>query len=277
MTTLRRRIAGALVVGATAVALPSMASAHTDTDVVAVPAGEPATVTLRPQHGCAGSPTIAVSVRAPVPDAVAEDVDGWTATSAPDGQGRTVLEWSGGSLPSDQPGAFPIEFVAPDTVGELLTFPAVQTCENGDELPWISGDPADEFPAPRLLILPPGSEPAATIDDVPLDAPGRDQITAVVDVDNPGSTTLPTTPDSTGPAPTTVPTTELPTTAAPTTELPTTGPASTDTADTTLGLDTTATAADSDSGSTSTVWIAIGVIVFVAIALAAILAARRRG
>ena len=115
----------------------------------------------------------------------AEDVDGWSVSSTQDDQGRTVVEWTGGSLPPDQPGAFPIEFVAPDAVGELLTFPAVQTCANGEELPWISGDPASEFPAPRLLILAPGSQPAATIDDVPLDAPGRDQIIAVVDVDNP--------------------------------------------------------------------------------------------
>ena len=261
---------------------PSIASAHTDTDVVAVPAGEEATVTFRPQHGCAGSPTIAVSVRAPVADAVAEAVDGWTATSTPDDQGRTVLEWTGGVLPSDQPGAFPIEFVAPDTVGELLTFPAVQRCENGDELPWISGDPTDEFPAPRLLILAPGSEPAATIDDVPLDAPGRDQLTAVIDVDNPGSTTVPSTPESTAPASTAPPTTTA-TSSAPATEAPTssadettTEPDVSDTADTTLGLDTNPADGAGDDGSTSAVWIVVGVIVFVAIAAAAILAARRR-
>ena len=69
----------------------------------------------------------------------------------------------------------------------LLTFPAIQVCENGEELAWISGDPADEYPAPRVLVLPPGSEPAATLDDVPLDAPGRDQLVAVVDVDNPNA------------------------------------------------------------------------------------------
>ena len=150
----------------------------------------------------------------------AEDVDGWSVSSTQDDQGRTVVEWTGGSLPPDQPGAFPIEFVAPDAVGELLTFPAVQTCANGEELAWISGDPATEFPAPRLLILAPGSEPAATIDDVPLDAPGRDQITAVIDVDNPGRRPCLRLPRRLLPRPT------APATTAPATTGPaTTGPA----------------------------------------------------
>ncbi len=203
MTTITARLSRVLaalaVVSVPTIVVASSASAHTDTDLVAVPAGEDTTVTFRPQHGCGDSPTIAVSVRVPVAGAAAEDVDGWSVSSTPDDQGRTVVEWTGGSLPPDQPGAFPIEFVAPDAVGELLTFPAVQTCANGEELPWISGDPASEFPAPRLLILAPGSQPAATIDDVPLDAPGRDQITAVVDVDNPAATTLPPAPTSAAP------------------------------------------------------------------------------
>ncbi|MET0662440.1 MAG: DUF1775 domain-containing protein [Ilumatobacteraceae bacterium] len=286
MTTITARLSRILaalaVVSVPTIAAASSAWAHTDADLVAVPAGEDTTVTLRPQHGCGDSPTIAVSVRVPVPGAVAEDVDGWSVSSTQDDQGRTVVEWTGGSLPPDEPGAFPIEFVAPDTVGELLTFPAVQTCANGEELPWISGDPTSEFPAPRLLILAPGSQPAATIDDVPLDAPGRDQITAVVDVDNPAATTLPPAPASPAPGPTasastaSAPTGPATTGAPATTEPATTAPVSTATGDTTLGLDTSTSDAEGDDGSTSTVWIVGGVIAFVAIAVTAILAARRR-
>ena len=171
----------------------SAASAHTEPDHVAVPAGAEATVSLKPAHGCGESPTVAVSIRAPVAGAEAGVVDGWTATATPDDEGRTVLEWTGGTLPADEEGAFPVTFTAPETVGELLTFPSIQRCENGEELAWISGDPADEFPAPRVLVLPPGSAPAATIDDVPADAPGREQLTAVVDIDNPDATTTTTT------------------------------------------------------------------------------------
>jgi periplasmic copper chaperone A len=184
------------------------AAAHTESDVVAVPAGSEATVTLRPTHGCGESPTVAVAIRAPVAGAVAGDVAGWTATASPEGSAQTVLTWSGGSLPATEPGAFPVTFTVPATPGVLLTFPAVQTCADGEELAWISGDPRADNPAPRLLVLPAGSEPAESIDDVPPDAPGRDQLTAIVDVDNPSATTTtappPTTaPPTTGPAPTT--------------------------------------------------------------------------
>ena len=180
--------------------------AHTDSDLIAVPAGAEAVVKLKPTHGCDGSPTIEVAIRAPLEGATAIDVEGWTATSTPDGKGNTVLEWKGGSLPADQTGEFPIEFVAPDTPGELLTFPSIQTCENGEELAWISGDPGAEFPAPRILILPAGFEPASELDQIAVDAPGRDQLSQVVDVDNPDAaettTTAPGAETTTAPTPT---------------------------------------------------------------------------
>jgi uncharacterized protein YcnI len=180
----------------------SVAAAHTESDLVAVPAGAPATVTLKPTHGCGESPTVEVAIRAPVAGATAGAVEGWTTSQTDDGQGNTILEWTGGVLPATEVGAFPVSFTAPDAVGELLTFPSIQTCEDGAELSWISGDPEAEFPAPRLLVLPAGSEPATSIDDVPADAPGRDQITAIVDIDNPAAeTTVPAeTTTTAGPA-----------------------------------------------------------------------------
>ena len=186
-----RRITGALARGAAlSLAGAPSASAHTQADLVAVPAGTQTTITLRPTHGCGGSPTVEVAIQAPVAGAVAGEVAGWTATSEPDGRGNTVLEWSGGVLPDGEDGAFPVTFTAPATVGELLVFPSVQECENGETLSWIDGDPASEYPAPRLLILAPGSEPATSIDQVPADAPGRELLTGIIDVDNPsGSTT----------------------------------------------------------------------------------------
>jgi LPXTG-motif cell wall-anchored protein len=136
-------------------AISTTASAHTESDLMAVPAGAMATVTLKPTHGCDDSPTVEVAIRAPVEGAVAGAVDGWTATQAEDGEGNTILEWTGGVLPSSETGAFPVSFTAPDGVGELLTFPSIQV------------------------------EPAETIDDVPADALGPEQLTAIVDVDNP--------------------------------------------------------------------------------------------
>lgn len=192
MRTSPRRLASIVVIAAAAVSLSSgEASAHADADVVAVAAGEEATINFRPNHGCDGSPTIEVAVRVPVSGATGGDVEGWTSTAEPDGEGRTVVEWTGGSLPDDVTGAFPVTFEVPDTVGELLLFPAVQTCENGDEWSWLNGDPASDNPIPRLLVLAPGSPSAASIDQVPQGAAGRELLTAVVD-------TTPTTTTTAG-------------------------------------------------------------------------------
>jgi uncharacterized protein YcnI len=193
----RRRVA--LPVAGLALAFAGLAAgagpaaAHTGADVIAVPAGEQVTIHLRPEHGCGESPTVDVAVRAPVAGATAGEVPGWTATATPDGEDRTVLEWKGGSLPADQEGEFPVSFTAPDQVGELLLFPAVQTCEDGQELAWISGDPEGDYPAPRLLILPAGREAADALDEVPPDAPGREKLTQVIDVATPTTTAAPTT------------------------------------------------------------------------------------
>lgn len=244
----------ATVVGACLLAVP--AAAHTESDVVAVPAGEAATVKLKPTHGCDGSPTVTVTIQAPVEGATAVDVEGWTATATPDGDDTTVLEWTGGSLPADQTGEFPVEFpvefTAPDTPGMVLTFPSIQTCDNGEELFWISGDPADEFPAPRVLILSAGSAPAATIDDVPADAPGRNQLVEIVDVDNPDATEETPTPEAASPETTTA---ESPdTTTAGDDQVAAPLPSS--------GGEEPADESD-DGGTSSAFWIAIFVAVFV--------------
>lgn len=182
------RPAVAILVSLLLLAFASPALAHTETDLVAAPAGSEATVTFRPTHGCGGSPTVTVRIRVPLEGVAAGEVDGWTATTEADGSDNTVVSWEGGSLASDEAGAFPVSFVVPDLPGELLLFPAIQLCANGEELAWISGDPGADNPAPRLLVLPEGFEPASSIDEVPADAPGRDLLQEVVDLDNPAST-----------------------------------------------------------------------------------------
>jgi uncharacterized protein YcnI len=185
MTSVQTRIAAGVLVATAAVIAPAaIASAHTETDVVAVPAGSTATVTFEPEHGCDDSPTVDMKVQAPVAGATAIDKAGWQASSTADASGNTVLEWSGGSQPAHEPGAFQVRFTVPDEVGTLLAFPAVQTCANGAQETWIETDPGADQPAPQLLVLAADSQPAATIDDVPEDAPGRDQLAALAAEDN---------------------------------------------------------------------------------------------
>lgn len=194
---LRLGLITAALAAATTLLLPVGASAHADADVIAVSAGEQATINFRPNHGCGESPTTEVAVRVPVAGATGGDVEGWTWTAENDGAGRTVVEWTGGSLPTDVTGSFPVTFQVPDQVGELLLFPAVQTCENGEELSWLNGDPESDNPVPRLLILAPGSEEAVSIDEIPQDGPGRDLLTAVVDTEPTTTTTAPPASTST--------------------------------------------------------------------------------
>lgn len=202
---------GAALAAVSALAFATPVAAHADADVVAVAAGEQATVNFRPNHGCGASPTTEVAVRVPVAGATGGEVEGWTSTSKDDGEGRTVVEWTGGSLPTDVTGAFPINFTVPDRAGELLLFPAVQTCENGEDWSWLNGDPESDNPVPRLLILPAGSPEAVSIDEVPLDAPGRDLLTAVVDTE---PTTTTSTTSTTAPAAESTTTGAAPTTTA---------------------------------------------------------------
>ncbi len=282
----RRRLATAAAATAAgaiiALAPAAILSAHTEASAVAVPAGSTATVTFAPEHGCGESPTVAVRIQAPVAGATAEAVDGWTASATADGAGHTVLEWTGGSLPADEAGAFPVEFLVPDAVGTLLAFPAVQRCADGQELAWIGTAPGDEFPAPQVLVLAAGSEPAATIDDVPADAPGRELLVALAasESDDDAAAPAPTTAAPTTAAVTTTaaPTTAAPTTAAPATtaapttsraaSTPTTGPPATAAAPTTT--------AGGDGGSATGWIVAVVVAVLVVGGVAIAIVLRRR-
>jgi uncharacterized protein YcnI len=275
-----RRAVVALAAAAIAALPVGPAGAHTETDLVAVPAGSSAEVALRPTHGCGDAATVEVRIRAPFEGATAGDVDGWVTSATPDGEGNTVLAWTGGTLPTDETGAFPVRFDVPDEPGRLMLFPAVQRCENGEELAWISGDPTSEYPAPRVLILPAGTDPAATIDDVPADAPGREQLVAIVDVDAPGAAATTVEPTTTS-----APQADATTTAA---ETATTTPATTapDTATTAApGQTVPATSADQadvtdDDGDGGSAALGIGIALLVAAVLGVVAAlvvrARRR-
>jgi uncharacterized protein YcnI len=280
----RRAGAGVLTLaGAIGIAVVPSAvlSAHTAASAAAVAAGSEAVVSFRPEHGCDEAATVGVRVQAPVPDAQARAVEGWTATATPDGAGNTVLEWTGGRLPTDQAGNFPVELVVPDAVGTLLAFPAVQRCENGEELAWIGTAPGDRYPAPQVLVLPAGSPPAATLDEVPADAPGRDLLVALAAA--PVVEDAPAAAPTTQPAATSVPVTAasaVATTAAAATTTPATSAPAASTvpaAPTTAAPTTTAVVDDEDGGGSAAGWVIAVVVAVVVIAGAVAVAARRRG
>lgn len=139
-------------------ALAAPAAAHVDavTDEPAEPGAE-ITLGLNFQHGCAGSPTIAMAVEMP------EQVDVATVEPVADGEwsaqvdGR-VVEWTDGRpIPDGQEHTFEVRLTLPDTSEETLYFPTIQRCQDG-EYDWIQvpagdGDPQElEQPAPHLTL-----------------------------------------------------------------------------------------------------------------------------
>jgi uncharacterized protein YcnI len=162
-----RLVASVLTATVVAVLLGAgAASAHIDPSPPAVEAGTLATVEFGVEHGCSGSPTVALDIEVPVEitDAAPVTKSGWDSTI----NGR-VITFSGGPLAADTPDSFAISFTAPGTPGTLL-FPTVQKCVDG-ETSWISvtkpGEPEPEHPAPALKVTagPPTSDELAPPED----------------------------------------------------------------------------------------------------------------
>lgn len=123
---------------------------------------------LRVPHGCEGSPTVRLRLRAPrVVKAIRpEPKEGWAIVVSVQGGAHEVV-WSG-RLPAGETGAFAFSFDLEPGVkaGDVLYFPVVQECEKGVSR-WIdvkgrpSADARDDeeqdesaSPAPSLRLLP---------------------------------------------------------------------------------------------------------------------------
>jgi uncharacterized protein YcnI len=183
----RRRLAAALGLAAgIAVLAAGPAGAHIHTDPEEAAAGSHLTVGFEIEHGCDGSPTVELSLEIPagVNDAVAEPLPGWTSSVE-----SGVARWTGGSLPDDSPGVFPLTMTLPAEAGPLA-FKMIQRCTVGS-LEWIEdeveGQPEPEHPAPILEVT--AADPASTTTEPPsTTTPGSTE---------PPSTTNPIPPTST--------------------------------------------------------------------------------
>ena len=133
------------------------AGAHVEPTVTEAPAGSRAELGFTIEHGCAGSPTVAVAMRMPAEVEGVQPVGlpGWTLTTEPRADAEIdVVEWSGGPLPDAEALTFTVSVGLPVTPGATLLFPTVQTCEVG-ELAWIStggGETEADNPAPRIVL-----------------------------------------------------------------------------------------------------------------------------
>ncbi len=64
------------------------------------------------------------------------------------------VTWSGSRIGAGEFMEFGVSFQVPETVGEDLLFPAIQTYSDGEVVRWIDPDPEAEFPSPRVTVLP---------------------------------------------------------------------------------------------------------------------------
>lgn len=169
---LGRRVAvGATVALGGVAMLSGVASAHITPQDPEGPAGGYMTTAFKVGHGCDGSPTTKIEIK--IPDGVLsvapQPIDGWELTTTKktldppvDSNGTKITEtvgtvtWAGGNLPADQLQMFWLSMKLPDgKVGDVLSFPVVQTCATG-ETDWIEiakpGEDEPEHPAPTITL-----------------------------------------------------------------------------------------------------------------------------
>lgn len=154
--------------------LAGSASAHVTITPSDTAAGAYTVLTISNGHGCEGSPTTEITVSMP------EQINAVTPTRNPlydvtkqvvtldepltDAHGNTVTErvesvvyTARTPLPDGYRDAFELSLQLPETPGETLVFPIIQTCEEG-ETPWVEvptegQDPEElERPAPTVTI-----------------------------------------------------------------------------------------------------------------------------
>jgi periplasmic copper chaperone A len=68
------------------------------------------------------------------------------------------VTWSGGVIKPGEFDEFGVSFRVPETPGESLLFPSIQTYSNGEIVRWIDPDPEAETPAPQVEVLEPPAE-----------------------------------------------------------------------------------------------------------------------
>jgi uncharacterized protein YcnI len=150
MHTPRRATVVALIAAGALVSAIGPAAAHVEPDPTTVKPGTAVTIAFTPEHGCDQSPITKMTFRIPkgAQSARPEPKDGWATKATGTTVGKKIT-FSGGSMPSDDTDAFSISFTAPKDKS-LLTWKAIQTCEDGVER-WIEG-PDGDFPAPVVRV-----------------------------------------------------------------------------------------------------------------------------
>lgn len=160
-----RRLTAAAVTALLALTFAGLAAAHVEVQQTSAPPGDLAPVTIQVPNESDTASTTSVAVQ--IPEGVAivrvDPKPGWKYALAkeklanPSTSGdlnaaervKTVT-WTGKIAPGEFT-TFSVLIATPDTPGETLTFPTVQTYDDGKVSRWI-GDESSEEPAPEIAI-----------------------------------------------------------------------------------------------------------------------------
>lgn len=184
----RLAVVGTATLGVTALIVlgtAGVASAHVSATATSTAANSYTTATFSLPHGCDGSPTTKIAFQ--VPESIIEVTPtvnpNWTITKATEpytsasaasddesaedaGERVTSVTYTAKTpLPADERDTFSLSFSLPDgKAGDLVEFPALQTCEKGS-VEWNqeqkAGEAEPEHPAPSITL----TAAAATDDD----------------------------------------------------------------------------------------------------------------
>ncbi len=170
----RTLLASAATAGLLTAVVASPASAHVTVEPTTTDAGAYTVLTLAASHGCEGSPTTSFTINLPdsITDAKPTIYPGWEVEKIEEEldepvtteDGATITRHTGqivytaeNPLEDGYRMAFEVQVQNPDTVGETLSFPTLQTCEEGQtdwaQMPAEGQDPHElESPAPSYTV-----------------------------------------------------------------------------------------------------------------------------
>lgn len=188
------------------------ASAHVTITPNDTSAGAYTVLTFSVGHGCEGSPTTRLAIQVPEPVLAVTPtlLAGWEVEKkmvtldepVDDAHGTSVTERVGQVVyTADQPlpdgyrAAMELSLQLPDTPGETLTFPVVQTCAEGEtgwtETPAAGQDPEElERPAPTVTITEAATEAEAAAADAEATRTPATTTTRTVEVESDGNAML---------------------------------------------------------------------------------------
>jgi len=161
-----------LSVAAAALLFTSAAAAHVTLNPGEWEAGGFARFAVRVPNERDNADTIEVTVRFPqsIISASFQPKPGWQRSiemepldEPVEEEGEQITEhiasvtWTGGKIAPGEFEEFGLSFRVPETPGEDLVFPAIQTYSNGEVVRWI-GPPDADTPAPTVTVLPPAEE-----------------------------------------------------------------------------------------------------------------------